>query len=176
MKRRLDLRHKIATVIAIAIYVAYFITWVTLEATGQDRDLSGGKAHYWAYALCTLALAFMLFLMFKPDVSFISRNVNDGNRSRFIALRRNAIGICMIAVVIGCFGMAISWMMGLRFAYTTAGQNYDLYTKIGIVELFGIFMMSTVAITCSVYFVKARSILIKESHSERKPKDDGKID
>ncbi|MDE6550448.1 MAG: hypothetical protein K2M44_03000 [Clostridia bacterium] len=176
MRDRLKLRHKIATGIAVAIYIAYFITWVTLEATGQDRDLSGGKAHYWAYALCTLALAFMLFLMFKPDAPFISRNINDGNRDRFIALRRNTLGICMIAVVVGCFGMAISWMMGLRFAYTTAGQDYDLYTKIGIVELFGILMMSVIAVTCTVYFVKARSILIKETAASHMPKDGDKSD
>lgn len=161
IKYPLARRHIAAIAVSALLYVAYLVTWVALETAGLDRDKSGGAAHYWAYALCTVAYAVMLFLMFVPDFKPISRNITPSTADRIVNLRRNTISVCMSAVIAGCFGMSMAWMNGLRQALVIKGE-LDYYTQIGIMEMFGMIMMFVVAMVCAVYFVKARETFLRD--------------
>lgn len=166
MKYSLNKRHKILCGVSAGVFAVWMLTEVVLFYALGDI----GTAFLWAVGMNILWSAIALALIINPTPKIFSANITEENEKKMTELRRDMLCGILLAVNVCCFAMALCHNFNIvRFISKEEIEAGGFYlVKVGIINLIGIFLATTIAGLGINYGVRSKRLLIALQEAKEK--------
>ena len=166
MKYSLNKKHKILCGISVGVFAVWMLTEVVLFYVLDDI----GTAFLWAVGMDILWSSIALTLIVNPTPKIFSVNITKENEKAMTELRRDMLCGILLVVNVCCFAMALCHNFNIvRFISAEEIEAGGFYlVKVGIINLIGICLASTVAGLGINYGVKSKKLLIALQEAKEK--------